>query len=99
MNRVQEIDIQIQFVKLCIKDKLQDGGEKQKAKLLCLRIDASSVGTVMDCQMSQKKETTWRNALVVAKDAYTLWGLGTDMSAGSMWYHAQNVKPRWRQRL
>jgi spore germination cell wall hydrolase CwlJ-like protein len=43
-----------------------------------------------------KERTTWRNALVVAKDAYTLWGLGTDISEGSMWYHAQNVKPRWR---
>lgn len=43
-----------------------------------------------------KEKTTWKNALIVAKDAYTLWGLGTDMSAGSMWYHAQNVKPRWR---
>ena len=37
-----------------------------------------------------------RNALIVAKDAYTLWNLGTDISEGSMWYHAQNVKPRWR---
>ena len=43
-----------------------------------------------------KEPTTWRNALVVAKDAYTLWNLGTDISEGSMWYHAQNVRPKWR---
>lgn len=43
-----------------------------------------------------KEPTTWKHALVVAKDAYTLWNLGTDISEGSMWYHAQNVRPKWR---
>ena len=44
-----------------------------------------------------KEPTTWKHALVVAKDAYTLWNLGTDISEGSMWYHAQNVRPKWRR--
>ena len=56
MNRVKALGIQTQYVKLCIKDKLRDGGEKPKARLLCLRIDANSVGTVMDYQMSLRKE-------------------------------------------
>ena len=43
-----------------------------------------------------KEPTTWKHALIVAKDAYTLWNLGTDISEGSMWYHAQNVRPKWR---
>ena len=43
-----------------------------------------------------KEKTTWRNALIVAKDAYTLYKLGTDVTDGSMWYHAQNVSPNWR---
>ena len=43
-----------------------------------------------------KEKTTWRNALIVAKDAYTLWNLGTDISEGSMWYHAKNVTPNWK---
>ena len=44
-----------------------------------------------------KEPTTWKHALIVAKDAYTLWNLGTDISEGSMWYHAQNVRPKWRR--
>ena len=44
-----------------------------------------------------KEPTTWKNALIVAKDAYTLWNLSTDISEGSMWYHAQNVRPKWRR--
>ena len=43
-----------------------------------------------------KEKTTWRNALIVAKDAYTLYKLGTDVTDGSMWYHAQNVSPNWK---
>ena len=43
-----------------------------------------------------KEPTTWRKSLVIAHDAYTLHKLGTDLSEGSMWYHAQNVKPYWR---
>ena len=44
-----------------------------------------------------KEKEAWKHAQRVALEAYALWNVGFDNSDGSLWYHAQNVRPLWRK--
>lgn len=44
-----------------------------------------------------KEKAAWKHAQRVAIEAYALWNIGFDNSDGSLWYHAQNVRPLWRK--
>ena len=43
-----------------------------------------------------KEKAAWKHAQRVSLEAYALWNVGFDNSDGSLWYHAQNVRPDWR---
>ena len=43
-----------------------------------------------------KEREAWKHAQRVAIEAYALWNVGFDNTSGSLWYHAQNVRPLWR---
>lgn len=37
----------------------------------------------------------WMDSVDVAREALILWDNGFDITEGSKWYHAKNVKPKW----
>lgn len=36
----------------------------------------------------------WKRARAIAASVY--WGYSTDPTGGALWYHARNVRPKWR---